>query len=250
LRAAAGDGFRIMAVPANIESLCGLDASAYIVAPAEFERWSNDTPVRLTTAIDVHRLAVYVEMTPRQLHRLAELVRAGIRHLLIADLEDTFVSIRRLLDELTSSALGVELVRRLSPQVATLPEGLRRALYDVVLRPEQYSTTGAVCSAVGIPRRSCDRLLADAGLSSVRRIMQAARVLRAIPLIREKRLKLQVIAERLGLGSHRRIASDLHAVLGASIREAMMLTDATILRRAEAHAQQDPSVPRRQLRVG
>lgn len=221
-------------IDATATAVVSSDALAIIIDPGEFVRNKHDLLNALST-IDARRIIVYIAIGSKGLRGLTDLVRAGVRHVLIAGIDDSPECIQRVMDEVAGTNLAEGLLTKLATFLGRLPPALRGTIQEAVLRPDRLRTVSDVCRASRMPRRSCDRSCARAGLSSLRRLIQTARVVRVIPQLRANRMTLEVIARRTCVTSGKRLSLDVRAVLGVSPNKARSLSDEFILASSMAY---------------
>lgn len=228
VRAVSGS-VEVVRLEPTLPAMTTSGASAYVIDPVAFGKWNDEVVTALVAAVDVTRLIVYTTMSADAMSAIVELVSAGVHHVLIAGIEDSPQRIRSAIDDVVSYGLAARLLQRLMPRLRKLAPPLRRSVVDVIMRPDRYATVEDVCRAAAMPRRSCDRGFTRVGLTSLRRLIQSARVLRAMSMLRSGRLKLSAIADRVGAGSSRKLSHDFRSVLHTSTTAATTLTDDTVL---------------------
>ena len=190
---------------------------------------------RLIASVGTSRIVVYGTLTPESMRAVLKFVRAGVRHVLIAGVDDNAEQIRGLLNAVRGDSLATRFGRRLAIRTQRLPRALQRVIADVIARPATYAGVADVCAATGAPQRSCHRWVTGSGLVSLRRLIQAARVLHAAPLLQRRRLTLDVVAASVGNTSAKQLSADIRAVLGGGLSLAAGLTDDEMLERASAY---------------
>ena len=111
------------------------------------------------------------------------------------------------------SALGTALLSALESHLGNLPTGLRVRLTSMFRNGDGPSSPDALAAASALARRSLDRYLADAGLVSARRLIEAARITSAYRAITTSRTPLGHIAAMLGYKSRRTLDAQLTLLL-------------------------------------
>lgn len=109
--------------------------------------------------------------------------------------------------------LGNELVALLEPNLELLPPGLKRRLTTMFRNGDGPVTPDSLAAATAVARRSLDRSLSAAGLTSARRVIEAVRVASAFRAIATSRTPLGHIAMVLGYKSKRTLDTQLKLLL-------------------------------------
>jgi hypothetical protein len=174
---------------------------------------------KLLTRFGPERIVLYCRVTPGAIKSMGDFMRGGVRNVLLADTDDSAEHIRSVIGGVPAQALAERFLSDLMPDLWMLPLALHHVIVDVVRCPQDYRNTKGICAAAEMPRRSCDRALVTSRIVSVRRLHQAARVLRAVALIRAQHLTLAAVADRVAASSSKRLAADIRQVLGLRSRE-------------------------------
>lgn len=220
------------------------------ITPAQFERVYSKAQVscvlldptlvseaaarRMVAEVGAAHLVLYLAPTPAGVRHAPNLVRAGMRHLLIADVDDSAEAIRSILATTHRGSLAETFAARVSAMTAAVPLSLSSTMADVVLLPAAYRGSQDVCTMAQMPRRTCDRWISRSPMRSLHRLLQASRAVAGATLLRLERLQLDSVARSVGARSGRTLAKDIHTILGASPRAAARLSNRVLLRRAEA----------------
>jgi AraC-like DNA-binding protein len=212
-------------------------AHVVIVDPALFVREPAFAASDLVAAIDPSRIVAYSAPSADSILGTVELTRSGVRHVVVDGMTDTALALERVVRDVLTGALVERLIKKVEPQLELLPRSLAQAVAEGLRRPYEYRDVGGVCAAANLPRRSCDRALARAGLSYLSRLLRAARVVRAAHWFRDKNLKASAIAARTGSSSERQLAAEVRQVIGTSPTAFRTMSDDIILERVMRYIQ-------------
>lgn len=109
--------------------------------------------------------------------------------------------------------LGNELLVLLEPNLELLPPGLRRRLTTMFRNGDGPFTPDSLAAATAVARRSLDRNLSVAGLTTARLLIESVRVASAFRAITTSRTPLGHIAMVLGYKSKRTLDTQLRLLL-------------------------------------
>lgn len=124
----------------------------------------------------------------------------------------TFVSV-------TPPGDAAELLAYLEPSLASLPLAVRSGVVAIFAADAAVESANSLATRAGISRRSLDRWLARAGISSTRRLIAAPLVLRAARLLLETSLPIRTVAAVCGLRSTRRLNDYMQECTGLTPAE-------------------------------
>ncbi len=114
------------------------------------------------------------------------------------------------------SELGPTLLAILSDNMNCLPAGLRERVATLFRNGDGPASPDALAAASTLSRRSLDRYLAEAGLVTARRMIDAARVTSAYRAITTSRTPLVRVATMLGYKAQRTLDSQLNIMLNTT----------------------------------
>lgn len=146
-------------------------------------------------------VVTYVTLTPASLRAVVELARHGLQQVVLHRFDDAPERFRELLARQAGDALTEELLGALSPALGRLPPPLAGAVKRMFRRPHLVWTAQDLAAAAGMPRRTLYRRLAAAGFASPRRLVQAARLLRAYLYLRDPGNLVEDVVVKLRYGS-------------------------------------------------
>jgi AraC-like DNA-binding protein len=109
-------------------------------------------------------------------------------------------------------------VSNLSDALDLLPNSICRAIEQTFEKPQLFSSAADIAATAGVPLSKLYRSLKGAGFQSPRRILIAARVLRAHAYMREPGYTVRDVARKLGYSHPRILARHTHLALGVKPR--------------------------------
>jgi AraC-like DNA-binding protein len=130
----------------------------------------------------------------------------------------------------------------LMPRLALLPSGLRDAVVAMFTSEPGLESPDALARRAAMSRRSLDRWLERAGITSARLLVGAPKLLRALRLLRETTLSLRRIARICGYTSARRFKDQAVALTQLAPAELRQRTVpvADVLERIASAIQEPP----------
>ena len=170
-------------------------------------------------------VVTYVMLTPSSLRAVVELARHGLQQVVLHRFDDAPERFRELLARQAGDAMTEELLAALAPPLGQLPPALAGAVKRMFRRPHLVWNAQDLAAAAGMPRRTLYRRLEAAGFASPRRLVQAARLLRAYVYLRDPGNLVEDVVAKLRYGSP-------HAFVRHT-REACGLTPSALRREVE-----------------
>lgn len=144
---------------------------------------------------------LYVQLSPASLRAVVELAREAPLPVVLNRFDDEPARLRKLLERQPHERFAEELVERLTPALEGLPTVLASAVRELIRRPHRFWSAQDLASAAGCSRRSLYRQLNAAGLHSPRKLLQAARVLRAFVYLKDPGNLVEDVVTKLRYGS-------------------------------------------------
>jgi AraC-like DNA-binding protein len=163
-------------------------------------------------------LIIYVSLDAQSVRSVLPYATLGASDLLIRGLDDHRTGLVRALGGVTSKAMARSVQRILAERLVGLPHTLRGCVIEVFDSPTLYTSVDHLATRAGVTRRSVDRWLSRAGVTSARLLLCAARVLAAYRLLRVHGAQVTHVARTLGYTSARGLSNDTEAILARSPR--------------------------------
>ena len=161
---------------------------------------------------------VYTSLGPTSVAAMAELSRCGLRDVVLHRYDDAPERFHRVLERVAKKQSGQRAVVSIADTLSTLPMPIARALEQVFDRPQAFSSIADIAITADVPLSRLYRTLRDGGFRAPRRILVAARVLRAHSYMREPTYSVSDVARKLGYSNPRILARHTQLALGVKPR--------------------------------
>jgi AraC-like DNA-binding protein len=219
LRAAYGDSLRSCGSQVQLVEASREPGVALVIVPP---RDTLGQPLAITvSAVRASRqggtVYVYADRSAESLRELIPLARAGARGVIVRDVDDDALSLRRLLER-GSLTHAVQSVALAASQVVP-----PRQLPLVLLCLEHVSSpidARALARRMGVNRRTLSAWAARTGSRGVRPLTSKCRVLAAIALLRESGQSIEHVAHALRFASSAHLHNTMRRYAGCAPREA------------------------------
>lgn len=161
---------------------------------------------------------IYTVLGPSAVSAMTELSRRGLRDVVLHRYDDTPKRFHQILERVARKQLSQYVVANLSGVLENLPEPIARSIEQMFDKPHIFTSTADIAVAAGVPLSRLYRSLRAAGIQSPRRLVVAARVLRAHAYMREPGHTVQDVAKKLGYSHPRILARHTLQALGVKPR--------------------------------
>lgn len=163
-------------------------------------------------------LLVYTSLGPASVSALTELSVRGVKDVVLQRFDDSPRRFQILLERVAKKQLSRYVITNIADSLDLLPDATAKAVEQVFDKPQAFLSAADIASAAGVPLSSLYRSLRIAGFRSARRILVAARVLRAHAYMREPGYSVQEVASKLGYSHPRILARHTNLALGVKPR--------------------------------
>lgn len=186
----------------------------------------------------------YSHLTSEGARAFALLGRQGLRDVVLYQYDDGRLRFSHILRRASAHGIVARLRSGLYTRLAALPVGVAAAVEDLLERPYAFQSGHDLVTASAAPRSTLHLQLQQAGLSPPRRLFMTARVAHAASYLRDRGLRIQDVAAKLGYCDPDIMARHTMEVLGVHPRQLRRpnadppLTDDEIVSRLLACAQQ------------
>jgi transcriptional regulator GlxA family with amidase domain len=163
---------------------------------------------------------------------MAELSRRGLRDVVLHRYDDSPKRFHQVLERVAKKQLSRYVVANISDALELLPESIAKAIEQTFERPQSFLSAADIAAAADVPMTKLYRSLKSAGFRSAKRILIAARVLRAHAYMREPGYSVRTVAAKLGYSHPRILARHTYQALGVKPRHLRrrMSDDAVVVR--------------------
>lgn len=159
-------------------------------------------------------LLAHTALTSLGMRALLALSPAGVRGVLIRNVDDDPSSVRRAVDGLRQEALGGRVLAGLDTALQMMPELLRAAISTRFISPDAGDTPHQLAAHAGMNRRSLDRWVARSGIISARLLVAAPKLVLAYDQLGHGDASVADVAALAGYSSPRSLERQCHILLG------------------------------------
>lgn len=156
----------------------------------------------------------YVSVTASAIHAVQSLVRSCGAEIVVRGVDDAAERLFQTLQRALAGSGAEPLILAIGPPFALLPADIAEALAFLFRRPDKLRSVDDLATAAGTTRRTLDRWLARAGLSSARTLLACARVSAAFHLITTGNVRCSGVATLLGYASSRALTREIRWLTG------------------------------------
>jgi AraC-like DNA-binding protein len=156
----------------------------------------------------------YLSVTVAGMRAVHSLARFGASDFVIRGVDDSADALTGAVHRAFFASTARRVVSVAGARFAILPGGVARALELAFRHPQCVRSVGDLAKAARITRRSLDRWLARAGLSSARLLLSCARANAAFHLLADGSVRAAEAASLVGYTSTRSLTRELSAIAG------------------------------------
>ena len=220
LRAAFGDDCRVLQSAPDLIALSRKpQVELVIVSALDFQKRPLSTAVAAVRASRrCPSVFVYTDRSIESLRQLMPLARAGARGVIIAGVDDSPTTLRRLLElttleqaVATATTAALDVVK---PRYAPL---IVRCLEHIEDRP----SADAFARSLSVSRRTLTAWANSAGVRGIRALSSRCRVLVAIEMLRDRRRSVEEVALELQFSSSAQLHNTMKRYTGLRPREGL-----------------------------
>ena len=178
------------------------------------------------------QVIAYVPVTAPAFRAIAELSRAGLKHVIMYSVDDSPERFLGVLDLVRASPLTLELLTAIQPSLNKLPVSLKRAVEDMFAEPQLYGSAADIAAKANVPLVRLYRSFRAAGVASPKKLLVAAKLLRAYGDLGDPGHSIRRVSRRLGWKYTRVLFDHTFEVFGLSPARARdQMTDEQVVAR-------------------
>jgi AraC-like DNA-binding protein len=159
-------------------------------------------------------VVAYVSVAPAQMRAILDLSRTGLEHVILHRFEDSSARFTTLINRVRGDPLSRRLLTHLAGYISQLPLELAAAIEEMFKRPDRFETALDLAVAAGIPSVRLYRSFDVAGLGSPKKLVIAAKLLRAAAYLRNPGYSVRDVAAKVGFKYSRKFTHHCVAVFG------------------------------------
>lgn len=159
-------------------------------------------------------MIAYIEVDPASIRLLVQLSRRGLENVILQDFDDSPQQVRSTIEKVATNPFAERVLRTLRPRLGTLPDSITTVVEDLFKAPHRYANVGDLARNSGTSVVSLYREFDRANLGSPKKLIMAAKLLRAARYLRNPGHSVAEVAEKLGHTQTRIFVRHAQAVLG------------------------------------
>jgi AraC-like DNA-binding protein len=181
---------------------------------------------RITAAYPSLPILAYVPLTPAAFKAVAQLSAVGLEHVILYSHDDSADRLISTIDKVRSSPLTDRFLAALEPALAELPLSIAKAVEELFAEPHRYPNAQDIAASANVSLVRLYRAFQSAGFAAPRKVVIAARLLRAYRHLTDPGQSVGGVASKLAYRSPRIFAEHTHEVFGMNpSRLATFLTE-------------------------
>lgn len=159
-------------------------------------------------------VVAYVLPTADNLHAVGTLSGCGLVHIGVHPEDGERDRLKRLVERAKCTSLARNFLATLEPRLSTLPDNALWAVRDLFDRPERYSCGCHIALEAGVPVKTLYRWCELANLTTPKKLVTAAKMLRAYAYLREPNSRVADVSTKLGYATPRNFFATTASVFG------------------------------------
>ncbi len=159
-------------------------------------------------------VVAYVGVAAPQMRAILDLSSSGLQHVVLHRFEDSSTRFSALINRVRGDPLSRRMLAELAPYLSQLPLELAAAVEDMFRRPSRFETALDLGVAAGIPSVRLYRSFDIAGLGSPKKLLIAAKLLRAAAYLRNPGYAVADVSTKVGYKYSRKFTQHCVMVFG------------------------------------
>lgn len=209
------------------------DLDMIIADPTLTERCAEEM-IRVRREFPSVLVVVFTRFQPESVRHLVRLAGHGIDEVILFRFDDTPMRFAELVDRRRSTPLVKLVLENLDGNLARLPVPIRLAIVSMFDSPRDFRSTGDLADAAGVPLRTLYRNLHSADIGSARRLVVAARAMRAITMLQDPGRSVRDVSRLLRYSKSEHLTAHLDDLTAARVSEIRQWSDLRDLARIVA----------------
>jgi AraC-like DNA-binding protein len=148
-------------------------------------------------------VVAYVFLTKDSFGAIAQLSRAGLQNVVLQKFEDSPKKFRETVERARGNPLKRKLLEGLRPQLSQLPLKLVATVDEMLDSPHRYKSAQDVAERAEMSPLKLYRNFSIAGLGSPRRLLRAAKLLKAVGYLQDSGYSVRDVARKIGYRNSR-----------------------------------------------
>jgi hypothetical protein len=206
---------RLADVEALERAMKGSRVDALVIDPVGFDdgEWGRAQQILAMPLVPV---LIYARLDQESVQRVVAASAVGVHEVLLRDLDDDPVALRRRLETLRKPPAPAQVLSRLAPRISALPPLLQRATLPLFCSAPIPRWADEMARVAHMSRRSVDRWMGNAGLAGTASVLDVARLARVWGPIVDEKIPAATVAARGGYKRLRLLALHTKRLVSAS----------------------------------
>ena len=174
-------------------------------------------------------IVAYVFLTRDSFGAIAQLSRAGLKNVVLQKFEDSPAKFRETVERARGNPLKRKFLEGLRPQLSQLPLKLVATVDEMLESPHRYKSAQDVAERAEMSPLKLYRNFSIAGLGSPRRLLRAAKLLKAVGYLQDRGYSVRDVARKIGYRNSRIFAEhtlDVFSLTPSRVRSHLSPEDA------------------------
>ena len=174
---------------------------------------------RMRAAYPSVPVVAYVLLTPTAFRAVTQLSKLGLEHVLLYSHDDSAAHIIGTIEKVRANPLTERFVATLKPQLDKLPLAISKVVIDMFAEPHRYPNAQDIATGANVKVINVYRAFESARLAAPKKVVMAARLLRAYAHLRDPGQSVRGTSTKLAYRSPRVFADHMNEALGVNPSE-------------------------------
>lgn len=172
--------------------------TALILDPAADGVMNVDAVVKLLKRYPSLPVVAYVVLSPESFGAVAQLSKQGLENIVLQRFEDSPKHFREVVERAQANPLKRKVLAALRSRLSQFPIKLVSTVNEMFESPHRFRSAQDVASRAEIPAVQLYRCFTAAGLGSPKRMLRAAKLLRAVGYLGDRGYSVRDVAKKVG----------------------------------------------------
>jgi len=193
-------------------------ATVVVLDPAADGSMNVSAVVSLRKKFPELPVIAYVPLSPQSLNAAGTLSRHNVTQFLLHPQDGVVRRFRCALERAAADTVTSQFLGCLEAALGRFPFRLMLSVQDLFDRPGRYETALDFAYQCGVPLKTVYRWFEDGRIGTPKKLIVAAKVLRAYCYLRNHRCSTVLVSRNVGYGSPRRLTKHVYSIFGCSPR--------------------------------
>lgn len=188
--------------------------TALVLDPAADGVMNVEAVMKLLKQYPSLPIVAYVTLNHSSFGAVLQLSRAGLQNVVLQRFEDSPQRFRETVERARGNPLKSKMLGALRPHLSVLPRKLVTTLEEVFEWPHRYSSGQDIALRAEMSTVGTYRAFSSAGLGSPKRMLRAAKLLKAVGYLQDRGYSVRDVAKKVGYRNARIFAEHTLDVFG------------------------------------